>query len=97
MDRRVKAGSPTLSGDDSRLLEVSVLKDERVVFRRVIRSSQLHTPIPPLDVRVVHALHLRVDDPVAQVLLAVLPKVLAPGFHLADEEGRGLEIPDPLE
>src|SRR5437867_12020123 len=63
---------PLLLGDDPRRLKNPALEDERVVVRRVIRSAQLHASDPPLDVRVVDALHFCVDDSIAQILLAVL-------------------------
>ena len=63
----------------------------------MIRSAQLHASDPPLDVRVVDALHFCVDDSIAQILLAVLPEVLAGRFHLADQDGRRLQFADPLE
>src|SRR5437870_9484829 len=88
---------PSLLGDDARRLKDPALEDERVVVRRVIRSSQFHASDPPLDVRVVDALHLRMDDSIAQILLAVLPEVLAARFHLAYEDRRRLQIADPLE
>src|SRR3989442_13184404 len=88
---------PLLLGDDPRGLKNPALEAERVIVRRVIRSAQFHASDPPLDVRVVDALHLRMDDSIAQILLAVLPEVLAARFHLAYEDRSRLQIADPLE
>src|SRR2546427_5140780 len=64
----IEAGSVhLLLRDDPRRLEDPALEDERVIVRRVTRSAQFHASDPSLDVRVVDALHLRVDDAVAQV------------------------------
>ena len=63
----------------------------------MVRAAQFHAPDPSLDVRVVDAFHLRVDDPVAEIFLAVLAEVLAARFHLADQDRGRLQIADPLE
>ena len=63
----------------------------------MVRAAQFHAPNPSLDVRVVDAFHLCVDDPVAEIFLAVVAKVLAARFHLADQDRGRLQIADPLE
>jgi len=78
-------------------LQDAVLEHEHVEVRRMARGAHLHASDPPLDVRVVDAFHLQVDDPVAEELLAVLPKFLASGPELRDEDRRRLQFPKPLE
>src|SRR5207249_4140014 len=83
--------------DDPRRLQNPTLENERVVVRRMVRAAQFHAPEPSLAVRVVDPFHLRVDDPVAEIFLAVLAEVLAARFHLADQDRRRLQIADPFE
>src|SRR5438128_9404207 len=95
--RIAQATAASLLRDDPRRLQDPTLEDECVVVRRMVRAAQFHAPNPSLDVRVVDAFHLRVDDPVAEIFLAVLAEVLAARFHLADQDRRRLQIADPLE
>src|SRR5216110_3503738 len=66
--------------DDSSRLKDSVLEYEREVIRGMVRAAHLHASDAALDVGIVDAFHLRVDDPVADVFLSMPSEVLAVGF-----------------
>ena len=63
----------------------------------MVRASHLYAPDPPLDVLVVHPLHLGVDYPVRDVVLAVFAVVVRIRRHLADYDAGHVKPTKPLE